>query len=514
MELGTLDLTKGKLTLGSAAILQTTSDQLFKKSLGTNGLNPNAQGWKYSEDSIVIEDQGTLRITDALYNENYVKSVQQIVGETTQISFAGKLAEAVDGKQSLDSLDESTSVIHEQTTATLSGNGQQQATVDKSVGVKALEITDENVKTVSVAQGKQLTLVGGNADEEVIAFKAEDGTSVTVDGTVNLGAKSSTTNAGKLSSEVTLASGGTLAVQAGNFTVANVTANAGSKIASVNGAGTFQTVTLNGGSLEATGEKATQVDELHVADTSTLTGSVNTKLTGSDTAVLNVGSANSDTSAKADLVLHEDSALNGMIIFIDPAWKDNAMAEDASRLVFKSKEVDGRIVAGQNSYAVLGTDNDQEFLKLFANKTLTWGEKDTGAALFVGAPIALNAEKGALQADATLTQAPTNLDVGSLILGTNSVLVADMSQYTEDTKALITGVTNLSVDSSAKAVIVGQLKNKQVYNLTDMTNPNSGWSEDGQLIAANKMWKLTVDYYGNSFTTELIDAKQIYVMAI
>ena len=31
-------------------------------------------------------------------------------------------------------------------------------------------------------------------------------------------------------------------------------------------------------------------------------------------------------------------------------------------------------IVGENSYVVLGTDTDADFVKLFADKTLTWGK--------------------------------------------------------------------------------------------------------------------------------------------
>ena len=260
---------------------------------------------------------------------------------------------------------------------------------------------------------------------------------------------------------------------------------------------------LDGSSIDNQGKQAS-VEEMSLGDgqsqhTVNITGAYDVaKLNGDENTVLNVGTTGED-GKRGDLTLGEESSLNGMTVFLDPAWVDGQTIADASRLVYQNKTVDGKIVIGENSYAVLGGADDSEFLAVFDGQ-LTWG-KDTLAAAYVASAITIDNTTGALYVDGSLTS-PTTPNPGTVTFNGNSILVANMTNLAEGT-ALITA-NSFDIDAASKAVIVGTLEAGKSYMLTSDT----AWTPD-QLMAGNAMWDLTFNQDG-TFSLVLEKAEQVF----
>ena len=282
--------------------------------------------------------------------------------------------------------------------------------VDKTVGGKTL-VVDGGTK-VEVSQDKTLTLVGGaDASGELISFKDATGDkTVTASGEkggVTLGSESDQ-KAGTLSATVNLTQKATLTAQNGAFTVeavkaqdANVAVNSAELIVNKLEMSGTSAISSN-----ATGK--TKVAELSFGQdgTTTVTGAVSAdKIVAQGNATINIGKTGED-GERGDLTIGEGS-IKGLTFFLDPTWVDGQEVTDASRLVLKQTTLDGNVVVGENSYVVLGTDTDAEFVKLFADKTLTWGkgEGKTLAAAYVAKPIDV---RRVSVVDGTLTSAPAN----------------------------------------------------------------------------------------------------------
>lgn len=507
MNVTAIDLAAGKLTIGGSSSLVTVSGQIFTNALNADGLNIDAGALKHS--GLVFEEGGTLTLTDGKYNIVYAKNAQSILN-TGKLEFTGTLVDITGDELpnlDLDKTPEDVTLGGTDLNATADQNGT--VTVDKTVGGKTL-VVDGGTK-VTVSQDKTLTLVGGaDASGELITFKDATGDkTVTASGEkggVTLGSESDQ-KAGTLSATVNLTQKATLTAQNGAFTVeavkaqdANVAVNSAELIVNKLEMSGTSAISSN-----ATGK--TKVAELSFGQdgTTTVTGAVSAdKIVAQGNATINIGKTGED-GERGDLTIGEGS-IKGLTFFLDPTWVDGQEVTEASRLVLKQTTLDGNVVVGENSYVVLGTDTDAEFVKLFADKTLTWGngEGKTLAAAYVAKPIDVTA--GSLVVDGTLTSAPANEAAGTVKFAAGSVLVADVTDLTTD-KALITGTT-FDVDAASKAVIIGQLKNGETYKLT--TDADSKfWNTEKTLVAGNKLWDFTVNEDG-SFTTKLTDAAFVY----
>ena len=507
MNVTAIDLAAGKLTIGGSSSLVTVSGQIFTNALNADGLNIDAGALKYN--GLVFEEGGTLTLTDGKYNIVYAKNAQSILN-TGKLEFTGTLVD-ITGEElpnlDLDKTPEDVTLGGTDLNATADQNGT--VTVDKTVGGKTL-VVDGGSK-VQVSQDKTLTLVGGaDASGELITFKDATGdTTVTASGEkggVTLGSESDQ-KAGTLSATVNLTQKATLTAQNGAFTVeavkaqdANVAVNSAELIVNKLEMSGTSAISSN-----ATGK--TKVAELSFGQdgTTTVTGAVSAdKIVAQGNATINIGKTGDD-GERGDLTIGEGS-IKGLTFFLDPTWVDGQEVTDASRLVLNQTTLDGNVIVGENSYVVLGTDTDADFVKLFADKTLTWGngEGKTLAAAYVAKPIDVTA--GSLVVDGTLTSAPANEAAGTVKFAAGSVLVADVTDLTTD-KALITGTT-FDVADTSKAVIIGKLKNGETYKLTTVAGATF-WNTEETLVAGNKLWDFTVNDDG-SFTTKLTDAALVY----
>ena len=491
MDVESIDLAAGKLVIGGSSTLVTSSGQIFAAGLGADGMATSADALKYDEQHLVFEQNSSLTLNDAYYNFDYVDSAKNLLDANNKemtVIFSGKLVDDqgnVRNEMGIDSVKEGT--LHEQTdiAATATGEGST-VTIDKSVGGKTLVVDAGH--TVEVKKDKTLTLVGTNdASGELINFKDTEGdkivTATGAQGGVTLGSETSEKK-GTLSATVELSDKATLTAQNGTFEVEAVKAEDAH-------------IAVNSAELK--------VGTITANNTLTITGAVTTdkiEAAQNSKAVVNVGR---DTAKGELTIANKDANLAGLTFFLDPAWQDGTKITDASKLILNKTTVDANLIAGSNSYFVLGTDNDAALKGQFQNGNLKWAKNAVTAAAYVAQPVTV--ETGALLVDGSLTETANlpKLDAGSVKFAANSALVADVSGLAKAGDALITANT-ITIDDKAKAVVVGLTKD-QTFKLTSTDTAGSFFKD---VVSGNKMWNLTVDATNGKITSKLGDASIIY----
>lgn len=504
----------GKLAVNGGS-LHTYTDQIFVAGVGEDGQTVNPESVK----SGIELTKGTVAFEDQFYNEFYKNNVITLAKDGVSVVFNGQRVGLNGGTISIDDVGDQEGVIESQVDVSVDKNQGADASIGNSFGVSGIKV-DSGVKSVTIGgddDGATVTLVGGTDEQgnlkEVIDF-ADEGGSVKIDnkGTLALGKDGSVNNEGKLSSAVTVGDSGTLAVNSGTFTVSNATVDAGGTVAVAGGEATFEKLQTSGGTIDVTGGSASIGNMNLGAGNTTILGKVTVDKiqvgNQKEDSVVNIGTAGNDGRA-GKLTITSDS-LGGATYFLDPAYGNGI--EQGSSLKFAGKNIDGKLIAGQNSYLVLGSTDDSELLKLFAeNDSLTWGGNDgeIGAAVYVGAPITVDAS-GYIYADADLTSIDNlgQIAGGSVYFDSNSALVANVSNA-EDGKAMITvgEGASVTVNDGSKAILVGDIRQDITYKLINNNQANQVW--DKNLMAGNGMWDLKMDENGN-IKANLQDARQVY----
>lgn len=504
----------GKLAVNGGS-LHTYTDQIFEAGVGEDGQKVNPEGVKNG----IELTKGTVAFEDQFYNEFYKNNAITLAKDGVSVVFNGERVGLNGGTISIDDVGDQEGVTESQVDVSIDKNQGADASIGNSFGVSSIKV-DSGVKSVTIggdADGATVTLVGGTDEQgnlkEVIDF-ADEGGSVKIDnkGTLALGKDGSVNNEGKLSSAVTVGDSGTLAVNSGTFTVSNATVDAGGTVAVAGGEATFEKLQTSGGTIDVTGGSASIGNMNLGAGNTTILGKVTVDKiqvgNQKEDSVVNIGTAGNDGRA-GKLTITSDS-LGGATYFLDPAYGNGI--EQGSSLKFAGKNIDGKLIAGQNSYLVLGSTDDSELLKLFAeNDSLTWGGNDgeIGAAVYVGAPITVDAS-GYIYADADLTSIDNlgQIAGGSAYFDSNSALVANVSNA-EDGKAMITvgEGASVTVNDGSKAILVGDIRQDITYKLINNNQANQVW--DKNLMAGNGMWDLKMDENGN-IKANLQDARQVY----
>lgn len=504
----------GKLAVNGGS-LHTYTDQIFVAGVGEDGQKVNPEDVKNG----IELTKGTVAFEDQLYNEFYKNNAISLAKDGVSVVFNGQRVGLSGGSISIDDVGDQEGVVESQVDVSVDKNQGADASIGNSFGVSGIKV-DSGVKSVTIGgddDGATVTLVGGTDEEgnlkEVIDF-ADEGGSVKIDnkGTLALGQDGAANNEGKLSSAVTVGNSGTLAVNSGKFTVADATVEAGGTVAVAGGEATFEKLQTSGGTIDVTGGSASIGNMNLGAGNTTILGKVTVDKiqvgNQKEDSVVNIGTAGNDGRA-GKLTITSDS-LGGATYFLDPAYGNGI--EQGSSLKFAGKNIDGKLIAGQNSYLVLGSTDDSELLKLFAeNDSLTWGGNDgeIGAAVYVGAPITVDAS-GYIYADADLTSIDNlgQIAGGSVYFDSNSALVANVSNA-EDGKAMITvgEGASVTVNDGSKAILVGDIRQDITYKLINNNQANQVW--DKNLMAGNGMWDLKMDENGN-IKANLQDARQVY----
>lgn len=503
----------GKLAVNGGS-LHTYTDQIFVAGVGEDGQTVNPEGVK----SGIELTKGTVAFEDQFYNEFYKNNAITLAKDGVSVVFNGQRVGLNGGTISIDDVGDQEGVIESQVDVSIDKNQGADASIGNSFGVSGIKV-DSGVKSVTIGgddDGATVTLVGGTDEEgnlkEVIDF-ADEGGSVKIDnkGTLALGQDGAANNEGKLSSAVTVGNSGTLAVNSGKFTVADATVEAGGTVAVAGGQATFKNMVSNGGTIDgAGGSTSIEMISLGTDTTTTITGSVSIDeiVDKVSNATINVGTlGDQEVTGKAGDLTITGEKLNGTTFFLDPIYVDGQGVEDASSLKFAGKTIDGKVIVGENSYAVFGSTNDSAFLDVFNQGDLSWGNKDGDvlAAAFVAAPITIDSNLGGLRVDGT-QRAASDIANGTVYFAKNSALVADVSEITDSNTALITADNGVTVEVGSKAVIVGDIKQSIGYKLTNDQEQNQKWADN--LIAGNAMWKLEMT--NGVINASLQDAVKVY----
>lgn len=513
IQIKTLDLTNGKLTIDGTATLATSSGQIFTNALGEDGTAKDAGELK---DNLIFAAGSTLDVTDAKYNLAYSDTASRLVANGT-VHFTGTLVDDKGEEQTEVDIGNVTdgSVLDKTDIVAKPTESGGTVTVDKNVGGQTIIVGDAS--KLEIKADKNLTIIGTlDGSKELVSFTGDSEKSVNVAGSLTLG-KTGTDTSGKLSATVNLTkeTTGGLTVQDGKFNLDKVTA--------VNGKITVQAGYLTLGRLDVStddgktqisvneGAKVTVGELAAKAGEHIITGAVEVGKLAQDAAnaLIQIGTTG-ESGLKGALTIAE-GGLKGLKFFLDPTWKDGMEVTDASSLRIAETNVDGQIVVGQNSYVSLGTTDDSAFVQLFKDGTLTWGgENGTLAAVYVAKPITI-ASTGSLVVDASLKTVPANDPAaGSVKFAADSVLVANVKNFKDgDTAITVDNGASITVAESSKAVVIAEAG--QTFQLTsdDEVNKNY-WNKAGDtLISANKLVSFNVGADGK-ITTEAEDAEDVF----
>ena len=516
--------------------LSTTTDQIFTNGLGADGTVTDAGSQIYAGgayDKLALTG-GTLAFSDAFYNDLYKKSAENTLNEKskTTLVFNGQ---RVDAKGSVDigDIEDNDKTVESNVTVKVDADETGKAEIDKSFGVSRIELS-EKVKDILIkakdTAEKIIKLVGsGSKDGELISGTNLENIAVGEKATLQLGEAGSIHNQGQISKALTVEENGTLAVKTGDFKLADVTAEKGKvnvdagnvtfdKLTANEGALTIgdaasvavSNLTLKGDSQIAAGKnlavKELNLDQADVSHTITGGMTIDKLANAAKNVLFNIGTEG-ENGTRGDVTVKGES-LAGLNFFLDPAYVDGQTIANGSRLVFEGSAVDGKITVGQNSYVVLGGTDDSNLTAAFNSGKVTWGNADGAvlAAAYVASPVTIDASKGALVVDGSLTTAPaTAPTAGSVTFAANSALVADVTNVTDGT-AMITA-DSISVEEGSKAVLVGSLHQGTTYTLTSDTDANLAWKDN--LVAGNALWKLTMNDDG-TIGAKLTDASLIF----
>ncbi len=486
----TADSAEKGIKLTDNGVISTMSNQVFANAASANEKETDG----ISINTIDFQG-GTLSLNDAEYTLAYAKDAGSKVG-TTKVVMTGKLADAVNDTIKVDeaavigdnvALDKVTAeadgslLVGSENIRIIEGtnvegieikdkvqNGFAVGALNLAADSKGLVITNDKEVTLGGSQGGNLITVGG-ADKEVkvVVGTTQDITGVTFKaGNLNIGNTLATADTKyKLNGDVVINQDSNLNVNGTTEITKSLTLNDG-------------TVAVNNGSLATD-----KLDITHGGSgISNLSGTVNAnELSVAANTTLAIG----DNEDAGKLTV-EKAALNGGMLFLDPAFKDGSTIGDASGVaVTNASALDGAYVAGRNSKLSFGADL-KAAEAVFAKTGETWGEKGVTAAAYIAKSVALDSTKGFLTVDGSKTVAPTVV-AGKVDFAANSLLMVDGAAITST--PAITGVTDASVDSTSKLYIDNAKKGK-TYKILD--GKNTAWA-DKNIISSNSLLKFAGD---------------------
>ena len=477
---GELKLDDGKLLVTENGALSTTTGQIFTIALNADGTNAaEANALKYSADSLLFTESGSLALSDAKYNRDYADTATNVFKDTYKdgtIAFTGELVDAS------GNVEESVGIGHindgqifEKTDVTAEADKQGSVVVDKTVGGRTLKL-GEGVEAVEVKNGKTLTLVGSADGGELVAFKGDKAPVLNVAGGLALGSADNADVKGSITVAIDLSGEEGLTVKNGSFELADLTVSGDT--------------TLDAGT---TGKL--NVKDLKLANNVNVAGNVNVgKLTASQAADLNVESGRltvADGSLKNVAVTVGTPAITYAAANETPA----ASSTDATSFAFGGKTVEGSITANANGIVAIGTTDLTAFHSVFSEGFGTWST-DTAAA-FVAGPVTVE-KTGSLHVGASNAQ---------VAFGANSVLVADITGMAED-DTLITA-DSFDVSKESVAYLVGSVKDGvATFNLTSEKEADY-WNTAETLKSGSAMLEVAVDDEGK-WTVANVNAAEAY----
>lgn len=492
---------EGGIVLQNNGVIETEAGQIFANSIdGTSDTSVLASDNSGDVTNTAIKYVGgTLKLTDAKYSLDYVKSAKTALGRlgydsATKVAMTGDLITNegtniinVDDIASIGDdfeLDKVTVNADKNLLNLLVGSDSANVNIDDAVvedkvanGFSAGKLNlAANSTGMVITNGENVTL-GGIADDKnlitvngvVTDVKVVVGTADDVGGVSD--------NRGSFTIGNSLATSDTVYTLTGSVTV-----NEGSAL-NVNGKTTVTGgVELNNGSVNVgNGTLVSNITAKGKASTITGAAQVGT-LTGADGAVINIGN-----SENAGNVTVETADLKGATVFLDPTWVDGAEITDASKMAVAGEnakvELNGKYVVGRNSVMSFGVDNNEKAQETFAKTGLTWGEKAITAGLYINGSVNLNGQ--AIVVDGYLKKADdAETKAGTFTAAANSVVMVDGTTITGTNDAAVTRATEVEVADSSKLYIDGA-KNGETYHVISGVDTD-GWA-NANIISDNAL---------------------------
>ena len=482
--------------------LQTSSAQIFTDGLGSNGLNTSATGLNTTGDRVFFND-GTLALSDALFNLDYVKSVNGLV-DNAKLIMLGNVVSA-DGTGPAGSVDFDTvgavgentvlagvTVKSDKSDVVIGADGDDGS--KNSIAVKNLELTadGDNKANVFVTGQKTLTLTGdatGMNNTSLVSAGEDASVSVNVEeGTLQLGHASLSGATGSLNATVNL-DNGNLQVAGGKYSVSGEISASNDSAITIADSAALQAskIDMTGANMQVNG----------VLQTSSLNADSGT--------TINVGTT-ADQGAAGHL-LAQNVNLNGASLFLDPQWQTNSTISQASKaaLQFIDDKIDGKLTAGQNALLVLGEATTEWAETQFAKTGLQWSADGITAALAINAPQLLDKDHGSLVVDGSQTSAPS-ANTNTATFADNSLLMVNGKTIAGGQYALTAENGTLNVSDSA-SLYIADAKASQTYYIVDGFNGGSpgpiddstqtgvsekGWNGENlltnRLLSATRHW--------------------------
>lgn len=485
---GTLAVTKlttaatGKVELAGGT-LQTDSTQAFKLAEGQTLFAETVDGVNATADTALnttfTATSGVLALTD-----------EGVYTEDSLAEMSGALA---GGTVSLHILNADLALTGDQTTVGLYDN----VVLDKVGATETVETVTNGTASITAAnngaQSLQVLASDEKTDVTTVELKANAATNFTLVGTQE--GVDFVTTAANTPVDLTVGS--------------NVTLNVGADIGTSATAGTFADVTLeNGAAMQVTNVVA-QADAVTVGSTTEVAdtpaegaetgdaGTTEAEASAATGATLTVGSSNS----RGSLSVESLSIKAGSTVFVDPAWSgDEALdtVANASHLaVSKIMELNGNLIAGQNSLVAVGATADEAVVGFnaltAANSALSWGENKVTAALYIAKPITFTADStGKIVIDGSLTAIPSTTYDANVTVAEYGMLMIDQAAIGSETA--INGTLNLADGSYVGLVNANEgtvtlatsvTQGGVVDVVTDNPFITASLSQDGGSIAAS-----------------------------
>ena len=477
---------EGGIVLQNNGVIETEAGQIFANSIdGTSDTNVLASDNSGDVTNTAIKYVGgTLKLTDAKYSLDYVKSAKTALGRlgydsATKVAMTGDLI-----------TNEGTNIINVADVASVGDNVEfDKVTVkannllvgsDKASGnIDDVKVKDKVANGFSAGQlnltagsdgmvitnAKNVTL-GGSAGGELITVGGKAGNVNVVVGTTtyvpDAGVKTGSFTVGN-----SLATSDTVYNLSGSVTV-----NEGSAL-NVNGKTTVtEGVTLNSGAVNVgNGTLVSDITAKGVASTITGAAQIGT-LTSAVGTVINIG--NND---KAGNVTVKTADLQGATVFLDPTWVDGAEITDASKMAVAGTNgkvtLNGKYVVGENSVMSFGVDKNEKAQETFAKTGLTWGKDAITAGLYINGSVDLNGQ--AIVVDGYLKKADdAETKAGTFTAAKNSVVMVDGTTITGTNDAAVIGATKVEVADSSKLYIDGA-ENGETYHVIAGVDTD-GWA--------------------------------------
>lgn len=494
---------EGGIVLQNNGVIETEAGQIFANSIdGTSDTNVLASDNSGDVTNTAIKYVGgTLKLTDAKYSLDYVKSAKTALGNlgydsATKVAMTGDLITkegtndneigvadvasvgadieldkvTVNAKNLLVGSDTASGNIDDVKVEDKVANGFSSGKLNLTAGSDGMVITNAENVTLGGSTGGELITVAGSAVADASKLKVVVGTTSDVDGAA--------VRNGSLTIGNSLATSDTKYNLTGSVTVNKDSAlNVNGKTTVTGG------VELNSGSVNI--GNGTLVSNITAKGNTSITGAAEVeKLTGTDEkTVINIGN-----SKKAGNVTVEIADLKGATVFLDPAWVDGAEIIDASKMAVAGTNgkvtLNGKYVVGENSVMSFGVDNNEKAQETFTKTGLTWGDEPEAitAGLYINGSVDLT--KGAVVVDGSMETAPAAPANGTFIAAANSVVMVDGTDITGTNDAAVTGATKVEVADSSKLYIDGA-KNGETYHVIAGVDTD-GWA-NANIISDNAL---------------------------